>query len=108
MALYVQVKPAEVQFLQDGRVPSPMHLTFLLWQASQALFTAAAFTDSAMLLGIGASPGKMAAIIGGSELINMSVTCRYVLQSKVPQAQATRQVYSLAPPLASINRPLEG
>lgn len=38
MALYVHVKPADVQFLQ-GRVPppSPMHLTFLRWQASQAL-----------------------------------------------------------------------
>jgi len=29
MALYVHVKPADVQFLQ-AFVPSPMHLTFLL------------------------------------------------------------------------------
>lgn len=31
----MHVKPAELQFLQ-GRDPSPMHLTFLRWQASQA------------------------------------------------------------------------
>ena len=29
------MRPADVQFLH-GRVPSPMHLTFLRWQASQA------------------------------------------------------------------------
>jgi len=39
MALYVHVRPAAVQFLQ-GRVPSPMHLTFLLWQQSHARLTA--------------------------------------------------------------------
>lgn len=31
MALYVHVKPAEIQFLQ-GFVPSPMHFTLRLWQ----------------------------------------------------------------------------
>lgn len=38
MALYVHVRPAAVQFLH-GRVPSPMHLTFLLWQQSHARLT---------------------------------------------------------------------
>jgi hypothetical protein len=41
MALYVHVNPADKQFLHDFE-PSPMHLTFRRWQASQARFTAEA------------------------------------------------------------------
>lgn len=52
------MRPAEVQFLH-GRDPSPMHLTFLRWQASQALLTAGGVDDdedSGMLVGEGRIP----------------------------------------------------
>lgn len=45
MALYVHVRPADVQFLH-GLVPSPMHFTFLRWHASQALFAVAGAAET--------------------------------------------------------------